>query len=124
MCTLPHTGRTMFWRDCLESLLYFSVGIEASLVDEAVQPASFEVVFYLAEDRFDWVELWAVAYVLDLLEIQLRIGWFDILRSVDLELVHEQGQWLLTKFPSQTAKKIVECISLDCSGAYLVLYDA
>ena len=44
MCALPHTGRTMLWCYGLESLQYLSVGIEASLVDETVQPASVEVV--------------------------------------------------------------------------------
>ena len=96
MHTLPHTRGAVLRRYCLEGRLDLPVDVEPRLVHEVVEPPAVEAGLHLREHRLDRVELGAVPDVEHRCDVELWVLWPDLLRFVDLQLVHEQGKGCVT----------------------------
>ena len=63
MSALTHARSAVLPRDCSECELYCVVGVEANLVDEAVEPPLVEDSLHFAEGCLDRVEFGAVTHI-------------------------------------------------------------
>jgi hypothetical protein len=81
--------------DCFERSFDFSFFIELRLVHQVIQPSAVEQALDFGEHCFDGIELRAVAYVEHGFDVQLVPPLLCQLGLMNIQLVHEQSQWML-----------------------------